>query len=202
MHWALRWVIGWLLFLWAIHDARRPPEPPKPLTCGNGRWDWLRPYLRSLDETRRPSVAVEPTRPRGLDLARLEQLFKQDARPPRVLRVARELSPNVYAVSVPDEWPGEVIRCGRIVPAFRNGRAYGFKLYGVRDEYVQLGLRNGDVVLQLNGIPLASPEYALGAYAALRDARRIELDLERDGRPIKKTYLLDTPLAERFRSGG
>ena len=41
----------------------------------------------------------------------------------------------------------------RVVPAFREGRPVGFKLFAIRDGslYSRLGLRNGDVLQRING---------------------------------------------------
>ena len=74
----------------------------------------------------------------------------------------------------------------RIVPAFRDGRAEGFKLFGIRPESLPalLGFRNGDLVLKVNGRALSSPESALEAYSALRSEKTFAVELERNGAPM------------------
>lgn len=59
----------------------------------------------------------------------------------------------------------------RIVPAFQNGRAVGFKLFSIRpsSDFARAGLHNGDVVTRINGIELSSPERALEAYQRAND---------------------------------
>jgi general secretion pathway protein C len=59
--------------------------------------------------------------------------------------------------------------------------------------YEQVGLRNGDVVRSLNGMPLSSPDKALEADRKLRDAERIEAQIERDGKPLQLKYLVKKP---------
>ncbi|QSQ26901.1 hypothetical protein JY651_19155 [Pyxidicoccus parkwayensis] len=78
----------------------------------------------------------------------------------------------------------------RIVPAFRDGQARGFKLFAIRPHslFAKLGLQNGDVLEQINGQSLTTPTSAMTAFESLRDARHVELDLERDGTPVRKTY--------------
>ena len=54
--------------------------------------------------------------------------------------------------------------------------------------YSRLGLRNGDVLQRINGLDLDSPDKALEAFTKLRDARRIELEIERGGAPVRKVF--------------
>ncbi|MBN8226886.1 general secretion pathway protein GspC [Corallococcus macrosporus] len=78
----------------------------------------------------------------------------------------------------------------RVVPSFRDGRPVGFKLFSIREGsfYARLGLRNGDVLQRINGLDLDSPDKALEAFHTLRDSRRIELQIERDGAPVRKVF--------------
>ncbi|NVJ21393.1 hypothetical protein HUW62_09200 [Myxococcus sp. AM011] len=78
----------------------------------------------------------------------------------------------------------------RIVPAFKDGKAQGFKLFSIREGslYDKLGFQNGDVIQRVNGISLDTPEKALETYALLKTARRLEVDLHRDGAPLRKVY--------------
>ncbi|RYZ44088.1 MAG: hypothetical protein EOO71_01045 [Myxococcaceae bacterium] len=77
-----------------------------------------------------------------------------------------------------------------MVPAFKDGRPVGFKLFAIKDGsfYSRLGLRNGDVLQRINGLDLDSPDKALEAFTSMREARRIELQLERGGGPVRKTF--------------
>ncbi len=78
----------------------------------------------------------------------------------------------------------------RALPAFENGQVVGFKLAAIRQGslYSQIGLQNGDVLRRINGLALDSPEKALEAFAKLRESRHIQLDIDRGGTPVKKTY--------------
>jgi general secretion pathway protein C len=84
----------------------------------------------------------------------------------------------------------EVAMQARIVPAFKDGQAQGFKLFSIRPDsiYSKIGVQNGDVIRRINGFELNSPEKALEVYSKLKEASRIEIEIERNGAPIRKTY--------------
>ena len=78
----------------------------------------------------------------------------------------------------------------RIVPAFKDGVAKGFKLFSIRPDsiYTKIGVQNGDVIRRINGYDLNSPEKALEIYSKLKEASRIDIELERNGSVVRKTY--------------
>jgi type II secretory pathway component PulC len=69
----------------------------------------------------------------------------------------------------------------RIVPAFREGIAVGFKLFSIRPDsfYAKIGIENGDVIRSINDIDLNTPEKALEIYNKLKDTCRFDIGLER-----------------------
>ena len=83
-----------------------------------------------------------------------------------------------------------VLSQARVVPAFRDGKPQGFKLFSVKKGslYEQLGIQTGDVLQRINGLTLDTPEKALEAFSVLRGAPHIELDIERAGQPLRKVY--------------
>jgi general secretion pathway protein C len=84
----------------------------------------------------------------------------------------------------------EIAMQARIVPAFKDGQAQGFKLFSIRPDslYTKIGIQNGDVIKRINGNDINSPEKALEIYSKLRDASRIDIEIERNGNPLRKTY--------------
>ncbi len=84
----------------------------------------------------------------------------------------------------------ELAMQARIIPAFKDGQAQGFKLFSIRPDslYTKIGIQNGDVIRRINGNDINSPEKALEIYSKLRDASRIDIELERNGNPLRKTY--------------
>ena len=81
-------------------------------------------------------------------------------------------------------------RSARIVPEIRDGKAAGFRLFGVRPEgpFAKIGLQNGDVIYAINGLEMTSPDKALEIYMKLKSANHLSVALERSGTKITKDY--------------
>ncbi len=81
----------------------------------------------------------------------------------------------------------------RIVPSFKNGAPNGFKLFSIVPDslYSKIGVQNGDVIHKINGYEMNSPDKALEIYQKLRDATRIDIELERRGDIINKQYTIE-----------
>jgi general secretion pathway protein C len=81
----------------------------------------------------------------------------------------------------------------RIVPSFKNGVSNGFKLFSIVPDslYSKIGVQNGDVIRKINGYEMNSPDKALEIYQKLRDATRIEVELERRGETVRKQYSIE-----------
>ncbi len=84
----------------------------------------------------------------------------------------------------------DVAMQARIVPAFKDGVAQGFKLFSIRPDsiYSKIGIQNGDVIKRINGFDLNSPEKALEIYGKLKESARIDIEVERNGASVRKTY--------------
>ncbi len=80
----------------------------------------------------------------------------------------------------------------RVVPELKDGKPTGFRLYAVQADgpFAKLGLRNGDVVRSLNGLPVTTPEQALVAYDQAKQAARVVLGISREGAPLELVYVL------------
>jgi general secretion pathway protein C len=80
----------------------------------------------------------------------------------------------------------------RVVPAMKDGKPNGFKLYSIRPgtTYALLGIENGDTITGINGMELTTAEKALEVYAKLRDATSLELSLIRRGKPDTISYTI------------
>jgi general secretion pathway protein C len=91
------------------------------------------------------------------------------------------------------ENPACMMRQARIVPYFKDGKPAGFKLFAIRPNtlYSKLGLKNGDVVLTLNGVELASPDNALQAYQGLKDAKVVNMEILRRGKAKTLKYEIE-----------
>ena len=57
--------------------------------------------------------------------------------------------------------------------------------------FQKLGLRNGDVIVGVNGERLTTVDDALGLYYSLKNGSKVVLDIERRNRPVKITYAIN-----------
>lgn len=78
-----------------------------------------------------------------------------------------------------------LMKSARIVPETENGKTVGIRLFGVRNDSLLglIGLENGDRLERINGFDVASPEKALEAYARLRTADKLTVQVNRRGSP-------------------
>src|SRR5882724_6888538 len=96
---------------------------------------------------------------------------------------ATELNVDRQVVDKILENQAELMRSARIVPEQVNGKVVGIRLFGIRPETLlgTLGLENGDRLQTINGFDMASPEKALEAYARLRTADHLTVQVNRRG---------------------
>ncbi len=88
---------------------------------------------------------------------------------------------------------GAQLRTALIQPNLVNGRTDGFVVRRIQPETLlaQMGLKRGDVIKQVNRMPLDSPERALQILQQLREARQLSIDLERAGQPLSYSYEIE-----------
>jgi type II secretory pathway component PulC len=86
--------------------------------------------------------------------------------------------------------PMAAAKSARVVPAMKDGKPDGFKLYAIRPSSVwaALGLQNGDTLNSVDGQDMTSADKALEVYTKLRDAKQIKLTITRHGKPLTITY--------------
>jgi general secretion pathway protein C len=84
----------------------------------------------------------------------------------------------------------QLMRSARIVPEQKDGKTVGIRLFGIRQDTLlgTLGMQNGDRLEKINGYDMASPEKALEAYARLRTATSLTVQLTRRGKPLTIEY--------------
>lgn len=109
----------------------------------------------------------------------------------------QQTGPDTYVVQrrdVHDIRPHqkELVDGGERKGAYRNGQWLGIKVVSLvpGSVYERMGLKAGDILLKANGLLLGFPPKQFEAIALLKTATRIDLDIERDGQIIRKTYIL------------
>jgi membrane-associated protease RseP (regulator of RpoE activity) len=88
--------------------------------------------------------------------------------------------------------PMAIAKGARVVPAMKDGKPRGFKLYAIRPSsiYAKLGLANGDTLVRINGFDLTSADKALEVYTKIREATSLEVEIERRGKPMTFYYTI------------
>jgi general secretion pathway protein C len=78
----------------------------------------------------------------------------------------------------------------RLVPNFSGGVADGFRIFSIvpGSLYERAGLRNGDIIQNINGMELKEPEKAFQIYQMLKDNDRFTIDLIRAGQKMSLNY--------------
>lgn len=89
--------------------------------------------------------------------------------------------------------PGEVTNYIRVVPASSGGRQRGYRIYPGRERalFEAAGMRPGDLVTAVNGVPLDSAQRAMSLLNELRDAQSINVTVERGGSEQNYTLSID-----------
>ena len=123
----------------------------------------------------RPAVRAAATKAGGMDQAALEQGITRVNE--RQYTIERSLVTRLLANQA------ALMRTARVIPHEEGGRVVGVKLYGIRRSSLlgRLGIQNGDMLRTINGYDMTAPDSALEAYARLRQADRITINLQRRG---------------------
>lgn len=89
--------------------------------------------------------------------------------------------------------PALLAKQGRIVPAIKNGETQGFKFYGIRRGSLPrlLGVKNGDLLMAVNGMDLDSMDRAMDLYTKLRRANHLSVRIKRKGKIVTKEIQID-----------
>ena len=87
---------------------------------------------------------------------------------------------------------GMLMKQIKIRPHFTEGEPDGLMLYGIRPNsvFMQMGLRNGDIVKEINGMPITSAMDASTLFSQIKDAQEAKLTLFRQGKITELLYQL------------
>ncbi len=129
-----------------------------------------------------PPRRAASTSPEGLDQAALEAGISQVSE--HEFTIDRNLVNSLLTNQA------ALMRTARVIPHEENGQVVGVKLYGIRRSSLlgRLGIQNGDMLRTINGYDMSSPDTALEAYARLRSADRITINLQRRGSDMTIDY--------------
>ncbi|MFO7832048.1 MAG: type II secretion system protein GspC [Desulfuromonadaceae bacterium] len=83
-----------------------------------------------------------------------------------------------------------VVRQARVEPVVAQGQTQGFVVKYIQPGTLltEMGLKRGDVIKQVNGIALDSPEKGLQVFQQLRESKSMDLSIERNNTPMTFKY--------------
>ncbi|APG27910.1 hypothetical protein A7E78_08720 [Syntrophotalea acetylenivorans] len=87
----------------------------------------------------------------------------------------------------------QLLKSARLEPKIVGGVTQGFLVRMVRSNSLvaKLGIKRGDLIKEVNGVPLDSPEKALQVFQQLREAKKVSVNLLRRGEPLTYSYEVD-----------
>jgi hypothetical protein len=87
------------------------------------------------------------------------------------------------------------------MPAYANGQLKGFTIYPGRDrrKFARLGLQPGDLVTQINGVPLTDAQRGMEILRGLSSNGSSQIGIERGG--VAQTLSLDTNQLDALTQG-
>ena len=78
----------------------------------------------------------------------------------------------------------------RVAPYYEGGKPRGFRLQGLKSSgiFSAIGIRNGDVIVSVNGNPVDSPQRALDLYQNLMTQPSLSVTVLRRGKEETMSY--------------
>jgi general secretion pathway protein C len=86
--------------------------------------------------------------------------------------------------------PAQIMTDAKLIPNMVKGKPDGFILQEIKKNgvYDNLGMKNGDILLRINGSSISNPENALQTFTALKGMDKVQLDIVRDGNKMTLNY--------------
>jgi general secretion pathway protein C len=117
-----------------------------------------------------------------------------EASPEASLRVER-LGNNVFAIDEAGvaQLAGNINQFMthiRLVPYFESNQSAGYRIASIRPgtAFEKLGFQGGDVLQQVNGVNLSSPEKMYTIFQNLKDEKQVTVDIIRQGQKSTLKY--------------
>jgi general secretion pathway protein C len=78
----------------------------------------------------------------------------------------------------------------RLIPYFEGNKSAGYRIAAIRPgtTFEQLGFQGGDVLQQVNGLDVSSPEKLYTIFQSLKDEKKVSVNVLRQGQKNTLTY--------------
>jgi hypothetical protein len=94
-------------------------------------------------------------------------------------------------VVIVDQGLGRFFTHLKLAPVLDGKRFVGFAVTAIDPAWGDTGLREGDVLMRVNGQAIERPEHAMAAFEGLRVASEVVVELTRAGVPATLRYRID-----------
>jgi general secretion pathway protein C len=86
--------------------------------------------------------------------------------------------------------PNSMMGLVNVRPYQKDGRLVGYRIRPGRDRALlrRFGLRSGDIITSVNGVPMNNPVKALEVLRDLSSATQLTVDIQRNGTPQSFTF--------------
>ena len=91
--------------------------------------------------------------------------------------------------------PQRLMDVVRAMPVMDHGKLTGYRIYpaGNPSQFNQLGLKPGDVVTAVNGIPLTDPAQSMRVLSSLKTSEQVSITLTRNGQTQTQILQMQPP---------
>jgi len=136
----------------------------------------------------RPTTAAAPSAPRG------SAPQASAVTPAGDIRVTR-LADNRYSIDESGVAQlsnnfNQFMTQVRLIPFFEGNKSAGYRIAAIRPgtTFEHLGFQGGDVLQQVNGLDIASPEKLYTIFMNLKDEKQVSVNILRQGQKTTLTY--------------
>lgn len=136
----------------------------------------------------RPATAAAPSAPRAAEIP------ASAATPAGEIRVTR-LADNRFSIDEAGVAQisgnfNQFMTQVRLIPYFEGNKSAGYRIAAIRPgtTFDRLGFQGGDILQQVNGLDLASPEKMYTIFQNLKDEKKVAVNILRQGQKSTLTY--------------
>lgn len=143
-------------------------------------------FKEDLSDSKKPSVTAKqrPQPKRRSSPAAVRSEYTTDGKNFHISSTEVDAQLNDFA---------KLLNQARMVPYFRNGKHRGYQVKAIDKGslYEKLGLKNHDIIQEINGEPLDSMEKVMSLFKKFRNEREFTIKLNRRGTARYLNYYID-----------
>ena len=153
-----------------------------------GRGDPIERWAAEGDDKPQPAAKVNSRRRPGRQTRRPAQTAPLAESSGEIEEVTIPIAKDVLQNSMNDL--NDLMTQVRVRPYFRRGKPEGLIVSQIKSDsvFAKLGLMNGDIIANVNGKQMSSPEDAFGFYNSLKSGGEVSIEITRRGKKKMLNY--------------